>query len=168
MSGKLVGLFILIATAAVAGGVYYAQIYGFYDIVEQEGVALTTLEGDVEPIPFDGFEAIDAESSPIRYRACFDTDLRLPLMTVTYALYEGAEPLNAPGWFDCFDADAIAAELRAGTALAFVGERNFEFGIDRIVVVTDAGRGFVWHQVNDCGDRLYDGSAASDDCPERP
>ncbi len=33
-------------------------------------------------------------------------------------------PLNAPGWFDCFDADAIGEALETGEALAFLGSRD--------------------------------------------
>ena len=89
------------------------------------------------------------------------------MVTETGEIFEDAEPLTAPGWFDCFDAEAIAAELRTGTAIAFTGTRNFEYGIDRVVAITSDGRGYVWHQVNECGDKLYDGTPAGDDCPER-
>ena len=147
---------------------YYAQVYGFYDEVTQADVRLTTnATGTRETILFDAFEGIDAYSSPIRYRACFTTPTSLATLTETYELFDGAEPLNAPYWFDCFDAEALGAELAAGTALAFAGERNFEYGIDRVVAITADGRGYIWHQVNECGDKLYDGSPAGDDCPER-
>ncbi|MEM6308196.1 MAG: DUF6446 family protein, partial [Pseudomonadota bacterium] len=74
---------------------------------------------------------------------------------------------NAPNWFDCFDASQIGADLEQGTATAFTGVRNYEYGIDRVVAIYPDGRGFIWHQINDCGDKLYDGSPASADCPER-
>ena len=169
MSGKLVGLMILVAAAMVGAGVYYAQVFGYYEELpsDQAKVELTTYAGALEPILFSEFRAIDAESSPIRYRACFSTQMSQALLTETYEIYDAAEPLNAPGWFECFDAKALGAEIAAGTATAFVGQRNFEFGIDRIVAITEDGRGYVWHQVNDCGDKLYDGSPKGDQCPER-
>ncbi|MGR3492421.1 MAG: DUF6446 family protein [Shimia sp.] len=168
MSGKIVGMIILLSAALVAGGVYYAQIFGFYDEVAVDEVRLTSLvSGDPEPIVAEVTRAIDAESSPIRYRACFTTPMSHAMLTETYEVFEGAEPLNAPGWFDCFDAEAIGAALREGTAIAFTGQRNIEYGIDRVVAITQDGRGYVWQQINDCGDRLYDGSAAGDDCPPR-
>ena len=167
MSGKIVGLFILIVAAAVGGGVYYAQVYGYYEPVADARVAMTTYQGTVEDILIEDFEAIDAGSSPIRYRACFTTPMSMGLLTETYVPFEDAEPLNAPPWFDCFDAAAIAAELEAGTALAFTGEANFQYGIDRVVAITKDGRGYVWHQVNACGDKLYDGSPAGENCPEK-
>ena len=167
MSGKLVGLFIILASIAVGGGVYYAQVYGYYEEVALEAVELTTFQGSVEPILFEDFEAIDADSSPIRYRACFKTPMSLALLTETYQPFEDAEPLNAPPWFDCFVADKIAKLLDNGNAIAFTGEANFEFGIDRVVAITEDGQGYVWHQVNECGDKLYDGSPAGENCPEK-
>ena len=89
------------------------------------------------------------------------------MLTETFTTLERSEPRNAPEWFVCFDASQIAADIDAGIATAYLGVANFEFGIDRIVAIYDDGRGFVWHQINDCGDKLYDGSQASDECPER-
>ena len=168
MSGKIVGILILLVTVAVGGGVYYAQLYGFYDEVTDQSVQLTSyVSGAPEAILFDDFEAIDAASSPIRYRACFTTTMSTAMLTETYETFEGAEPLNAPPWFDCFDAPEIGAALADGTATAFAGERNIQYGIDRVVAIFDDGRGYVWQQINECGDKLYDGSPAGDDCPER-
>ena len=79
----------------------------------------------------------------------------------------GAAPRNAPPWFDCFDAEAIGEDIRNRRAYVFVSQRNLEFGIDRVVAVTDDGRGYIWHEVNDCGDKAYDGSPLGEDCPER-
>ncbi len=171
MSGKLVSIFILASAALMGGGIYWAYNFWYYEEIAstEASVEITTFAtGEPEPILFDNIQAIDAFSSPIRYRACFTTPMSLAMATETYVPFDGAEPLNAPPWFDCFDAVAIGEALRAGTALAFTGEANIEYGIDRIVVLTDDGRGYVWQQINACGDKLYDGSPASDDCPERP
>lgn len=170
MSGKIIGVMIIVVTAAFAIGVYYAQVYGYYDDVVAVGgdVQLTTLRsGAPEEILFEDFQAIDAESSPIRYRACFTTSQSQAMLTETYEIFEDAEPRNAPYWFECFDAEAIGAALVSGEAIAFVSQRNIEYGIDRVAAIFADGRGYVWHQINDCGDTLYDGSAASDDCPPR-
>ena len=47
-------------------------------------------------------------------RACFTTPLTQATLTETYQLYDRPTPLTAPGWFDCFDADAIGEALLAG------------------------------------------------------
>ena len=126
------------------------------------------VSGEPEPILFDAFQAIDADSSPIRYRACFTTEMSHSLLSETYEPYEKAEPRNAPEWFDCFDAKAIAEEIEAGTALTFLGQKNVHFGVDRIVAITSDGRGYVWHELNDCGDKAYDGTIVGEECPRRP
>jgi hypothetical protein len=168
MSGKLVSGGILAITVAFGIGVYYAQVYGYYETLSQGDVALTSVKsGDSERIPVSTFEGIDANSSPIRYRACFRTPLSTELLAETFTRVANPEPRNAPDWVGCFDANQIGKDLEAGMAIAYMGEANFEFGIDRIVAIYDDGRGFVWHQINDCGDKLYDGSQASDNCPER-
>ncbi|MEO9572507.1 MAG: DUF6446 family protein [Tateyamaria sp.] len=168
MSGKLIGLIILIGSLIGGIALYYLQVYGFYEPVVEAEVQLVSVVSDMpEPITIDDFEAIDAESSPIRYRACFTTDLSLALLTETYVGLADATPRNAPHWFDCFDAEAIAAELDAGTALPFLGEKNIEFGVDRIVAITEDGRGYVWHELNDCGEKAYDGTIVGEECPRR-
>lgn len=168
MSGKIIGIVIMLS--ALIGGIalYYLQVYGFYEEVQTQEVQLVSVVTDMpEPIPFANFEAIDADSSPIRYRACFTTDLSLALLTETYVGLNDVTPRNAPGWFDCFDAPAIAAALDAGTALPFLSQKNVEFGVDRIVAITEDGRGYVWHELNDCGEKAYDGTIVGEECPRR-
>lgn len=170
MNGKIVGIAILISAAVAGAALYYLQIYGFYEEVTAEvtEVRLVSLTSDQpEPIRAEAIEAIDADSSPIRFRACFETPASLPMLTETYVGLDVATPRNAPPWFDCFDAAAIAAELKAGTALPFLGEKNVAFGVDRIVVITDDGRGYIWHELNDCGEKAYDGTIVGEECPKR-
>lgn len=169
MIGRIVISLMLVSALVAGGAIYYLQVYGFYEDVSAEAqVQLTGIvSGEPEAILFEDFRAIDAESSPIRYRACFTTPMSLPLLTETYALYEGAEPRNAPDWFDCFDAEAIGAKIADGSALVFLSEANREFGIDRVVAITDDGQGYVWHEINDCGDKAYDGTPLGEDCPDR-
>ncbi|MEX0284238.1 MAG: DUF6446 family protein [Paracoccaceae bacterium] len=172
MSGRIVGIFIMVAALAAGAALYYLQIYGFYqevadtDAPEIQLVNLAT--GTPEPILYDNFQAIDAESSPIRYRACFTTSHGHPMLTETYELLEDIDPRNAPGWFDCFNAEAIAADLDSGAALLFLGQKNVHFGVDRVVAIHEDGRGWVWHELNDCGEKAYDGTVVGEECPARP
>jgi hypothetical protein len=163
----------LAVTALVAGiALYYLQVYAYYvEVAAEEAgfVQLTSLHtGLPEEILFENFNAIDSDSSPIRFRACFDTTLSQAMLTETYVTYPGAEPLNAPGWFDCFDADAIGQALASGEALAFMGVANIRYGIDRVVAILPDGRGFVWHQINACGAVVFDGDPAPEGCPPPP
>ena len=166
--GKFLAV-LLLGSAVIAGAsMYYLQVYGLYDEVQTRDVQLVSVVDDLlETISFDNFQAIDSQSSPIRYRACFTTDLSIPLLSETYVGLEKASPRNAPKWFDCFDAAAIGAELAAGTAVPFLGQKNVHFGVDRIVAITDDGRGYIWHDLNDCGDKAYDGTIVGEECPGR-
>ena len=90
------------------------------------------------------------------------------MLTETYELLEEATPRNAPGWFDCFDAETLGDDLQSGKALPFMGQKNIAYGVDRIVAITEDGRGYVWHELNDCGKKAYDGTVVGEACPPRP
>ncbi len=164
---------VVILAVALAAGValYYLQVYAFYEEIGPGGprdVVLTPADGGApEPIPHADFRAIDSESSPIRYRACFTTPLALPALDA-YAPYPAAEPLNAPGWFDCFDADAVGEALEDGRAVARLSIRDVTYGIDRVAAILPDGRGVIWHQINECGEVVFDGQPAPEGCPPPP
>ena len=170
--GKFLAILILVCALIGGGAMYYLQVYGYYDEIAASGpddvqaTLLTT--GQPAPLPHSDFQAIDSDSSPIRYRACFRTDLTQDDLTATYQPYPGAVPLLAPKWFDCFDAREIGAALEEGRALAFMGTGNIRYGIDRIIAVMSDGRVFVWHQINRCGEVVFDGQPAPADCPPPP
>jgi hypothetical protein len=166
MTGKLLAILLLPSAVIAGAGMYYLQIYHYYeDVPAQETVTLTRADGGLTQLPVTAFTAIDANSSPIRFRACFTTAARPETMRAER--YAGAVPRTAPFWFDCFDAEAIGAEIDAGRATVFAGQRNLEFGIDRVVAITEDGRGYIWHEINECGDKAYDGSPLGEDCPPR-
>ncbi|MEP2783826.1 MAG: DUF6446 family protein [Pseudoruegeria sp.] len=155
MTGKIAGAAI-VATALIAGiAIYYLQTYAFYEEVsyeEEAGVVLqlTNLVTDTpEPILVDSFQGIDANSSPLRFRACFSTPMSVALLTETFVTYEAAEPTTGPSWFECYDAKQIGADLETGTAFAFLSERDIGDGIDRVIAVYEDGRAYVWHQLNE-------------------
>ncbi len=172
MKGTTVAGFIFAIALLAGAAMYYLQVYAYYEEVPATGtddVQLTALaSGVAEPILYENFQAIDADSSPIRYRACFTTPTSAQTLSETYQAYPGAEPLVAPGWFDCFDAKEVGYALEDGKAAAFMGEENFEYGIDRVVAILPDGRGFVWHQINRCGEVVFDGRPEPEGCPPKP
>jgi hypothetical protein len=172
MMGKFLAVLILAAALIGGGAMYYLQVYGYYDEIAASGpddvMAVALATGQPEPLAHGGFQAIDSDSSPIRYRACFTTALTAAELAATYQPYSGAVPLLAPKWFDCFDAREIGAALEDGQAQAFMGTPDIRYGIDRIFAVMPDGRGFVWHQINRCGEVVFDGQPAPDDCPPPP
>ncbi|PXW70877.1 hypothetical protein C7964_102777 [Loktanella sp. PT4BL] len=160
----------LLAAAVLGGVLYYQQVYAYYDEVQASGdaVRLTSVStGEAEPIVVENFQGIDAISSPLRYRACFETTLSLAMLTETFEIVDNAEPRVAPRWFDCFDAAQIGADLRTD-AIAFMGVENIVYGIDRIVAIYPDGRGYAWHQINECGEVVFDGNRPPEDCPPIP
>ncbi len=163
----------IVLLAVVAGAaLYYFQVYAYYDEVSAEevgGVLLVRADtGAPEPVSFENFRAIDSNSSPVRFRACFDPVASPAALAGTYAAYPRAVPLNAPGWFDCFDAAEIGAALESGAAFALLGVENVTYGIDRVVAVMPDGSARAWHQINRCGAVVFDGNPAPADCPPAP
>jgi len=169
--GKVLSIGILAAALIAGVAMYYLQVYHFYEKVRPASgggtvtMRITLASGETRTLPVRDFEGIDADSSPIRFRACFRTELPPGADPVAYG---AAEPLNAPGWFDCFDAGAIGAALQDGSARAYLSEAHITYGIDRVIAVYPDGRAFAWHQINHCGEVVFDGQPAPDDCPEPP
>ena len=168
---KIIIVGLLMIAVFAGGALYYLQIYAYYDEVAlaADDIQLTSIfTGEPEPILAENVEAIDGDSSPLKFRACFDTALSFGLLTETYTVYESAEPIVAPPWFACFDADQIGEDLASGVALAFLGTPNVQYGIDRVVAVYPDGKAFAWHQINHCGEVVFDGNPAPEDCPPAP
>jgi hypothetical protein len=152
VNGKIIAGFLVISAALAGIAVYYLQEYAFYEPVTfQPGaeILLTTIEGGTpEPILAEGITGIDADSSPLRFRACFTTPMTHAMLSETYVSYPAATPLVAPRWFDCFDATEIGEALVRGEALAFLSEADIHPDVDRVVAVFPDGRAFAWHQLN--------------------
>ena len=163
--GRFLVILLLTSAALAGGGAYYLQVYGFYtQLPEQGSVDLTPIgAASAQAFPVRNFRGIDADSSPIRYRACFDLDADPAQLTP----YPDATPLIAPRWFDCFDAGALTTALEDGRAQAVMGVSHIRYGIDRVVVMMD-GRGYSWQQINPCGTAHFDGDPVPPGCPPPP
>ena len=168
--GKFLAALIVVCALGAGGAIYYLQVYGYYEAVTPVGddVTLTAMDGQVVPIPFADFKAIDADSSPIRYRGCFVTDLSLEELSAEFVAYPNPVPLEGPYWFGCYDADGIGEALEAGKAKAFLSIENIHYGIDRVAAIFPDGHGYIWHQINPCGEVVFDGRPAPEGCPPPP
>lgn len=171
MNGKIVAGFIVVIAAISGIAIYYLQVYGYYyEVTPTPGrdVMLVRADtGEPEPIAYADYRAIDADSSPIRYRACFTTALGPDALDAFVELDSG-EPRVAPGWFDCFDAEAIGTAIEAGELRVFLSAKNIAYGVDRVVAIAPDGRGWAWHELNDCGRKAYDGTVVGEECPPDP
>jgi len=171
---------VAILGSAFFGGVlmYYQLVYAGYaeltlDEVEEIQL-LSVVDGSAEPLLLENFKAIDTVEEGVRlsgaisFRACFDVVQSQAMLSETYQIMEEAVPLNAPSWFDCFDAREVGQSLETGAAIAFLSETNISYGVDRVVAVLPDGRGFAWHQLNACGEAVFEGDNTPDGCPELP
>jgi uncharacterized protein DUF6446 len=172
MNGKIVvsGMAIFIVIFGVA--LWWSQTRAYYEPLSADAPAaqirVTTLAGSLELLPIADFEGIDAFTSPLRFRGCFTTPLSLSEMDQTYQPYPDATPLITPGWFTCFDAETLTNVLQGGTGRAYLGEANYVYGFDRVILITETGQGYAWHQTNACGAAVYDGDPAPEGCPAPP
>lgn len=171
-AGRVLTVFML-ATAVVTGAaIYWLQVYAYYETVTAEAAGevqmVSLVSGEPEVIEYEGFQGIDSDSSPIRFRACFTTPIGQATLSETYVGYPDATPLVAPGWFDCFDAVEVGEALERGEAMAFLGVKDLRYGVDRVVAVMPDGRGFIWHQINDCGAAAFDGNSLPEGCGTPP
>ncbi|MCC6006672.1 MAG: histidine kinase [Rhodobacteraceae bacterium] len=146
MRGRVVGL-VLVLSAMVAGGaMYWLQVYAFYDTPTEAEAALAL--GGV-PLAGSRLEAIDSGSSPIRFRACFRLEGEALADALAAPAHPDPTPLNAPYWFECFEAVQIGADLQSGAARAVMATRDIADGVDRVLAVYPDGRAFAWHQLNE-------------------
>ena len=156
-SGKFVAGGI-VAVALIGGAaMWYLQVYGYYrDVTLGQGAlneGLTTMQlvdaaGEYVVLEPRGFQGIASDSSPIRFRACMTLDDPAAAVATARPAPE-AVPLVAPFWFDCFDAEALGADLEAGRAEAVLAEPDYLNGIDRVLAIYPDGRAYAWHQLNE-------------------
>ena len=163
--GRFAILLILLACIAGGWGIWYTQQRAFWAPVEGPvTLTLMTPEGP-RPIDAGGVSVIRSSSSPLGFRACFGHSEDLSTLAGQEPP-EGA-PTVAPAWFDCFDADAIGALIAVGEAKTFLAYQDAAYGVDRVIALASDGRGWAWHELNECGDRDYSGTPVGRDCPDR-
>ena len=138
MSGRRLVIDFLLFTAAFTVALLYFQLFAFYERTEGPG-------GLALSVPVAAWQGIDATSSPLKLRGCFETDPA----AVALDPAPDAEPLNAPFWFRCFDARAISQDLDAGRATAYAVGRDAPEGFDLMLAVYPDGRAFLWRQLNE-------------------
>ena len=131
------GVFLAMFTAAL----WYTQFHAYYREMPAETVVMGVY-------PVSEWTGIDATSSPLKKRVC----LRVSEETAQRIHDEqfelnGAEPLVAPGWFECFDARQIARDLEAGVAQFYLIGPSESEGVDEFLALYPDGRGYIWPQL---------------------
>ncbi|MCG6110951.1 MAG: DUF6446 family protein [Paracoccus sp.] len=144
--GKIAAVGLLVATVAAGGGMWYAQEYGYYDSIDPATVTLeVATPAGQQPLTIADVEAIDAGSSPLRWRACAKAS-DIPADAIPFP---DATPLIGPRWFDCFDARQIGADLESGAARAVLSVEDIRPDVDRVLAIYPDGRVYGWHQYLD-------------------
>jgi len=145
MTGRRLAVGLVAFAALFGAALWWVQTRAFYE--ESEAVSIAMLRDEYPAIEW---RQIDAPTSPLKMRAC----LRMAPETAGRLrddLYEiaDAEPLVAPGWFDCFDAERISRDLAEGPANGYrLGPSGFD-GVDVYLALYPNGRGYVWRQLNE-------------------
>jgi hypothetical protein len=137
MSGRILIIGFLAFVAVFAAALWYFQTRAYYEEVSADSVEIAG-----QSYPVSDWRGIDAPTSPLKLRACFQLD-EAPDAPVA----EDAGPLVAPDWFDCFDAQALQSALENGEATAYLAAPG-EFGAtNRIVARFPDGRAYMWRQL---------------------
>ena len=156
MSGRILAGGLVLFALIFGAALWWFQTRGFYEETVRSEVIIAGAA-----IPVTGYRGIDADTSPLKLRSCFIAD------PIAGPAPEAPEPLVAPGWFDCFDAEAIDADLASGAARAVLAAFNAPYGFDRIIVQYPDGRAYQWRQINKCGKAAFDGDPLPEGCPPK-
>ncbi len=143
-TGTLLGAGIVGIGLAFGVGLWYAQQIGYYEPVT--GLESVTVGG--QPFAVTGYEGTDGTTSPLKLRGCF----RLADPAAALAAGEPAPdavPLTTPDWIECFDEEAILADIRGGRAATVMAGLDEGDGADLFMAIYPDGRGYSWRMPND-------------------
>ncbi len=155
MTGKRLIILFVIFITVFAAGLYYANSYAYYKKTEHAQFNIAGL--DVQ-----NYTQIDASSSPIKFRACFELKGNAEL----YGEEGAPTPLVAPHWFDCFNAKQLTTDLEEGRVNAVAYDFNQPYGVTSYIIAYPDGRAFAWRQLNECGESKFKGEDPPEYCEE--
>ena len=141
MSGRTLMAGLLVTLAIFGVALWWFQTRAFYTEFTTDTITVAGAE-----IPVTGFQGIDANTSPIKLRACMTVN---PEDFTNAPPAPNAVPLVAQSWFDCFNAKMLSRALDAGEAEAFLAASEEFDGTERIIAVYPDGRAFMWRQLTD-------------------
>ena len=143
LSGKLVGGGIVAIGLVFGAGLWFAQQQSYYD--EVEGLDSVTVGG--EDFAVSGYRGLDGRS-PLKLRGCFTLD-RPEAAIAAGEPASDAVPLVTPDWFECYEEEAILADLRSGEATAIMAGADEGDGADLFMAIYPDGRAYSWRQPNE-------------------
>ncbi|RMH49845.1 MAG: histidine kinase [Alphaproteobacteria bacterium] len=140
MSGRAVVAGLLGFAAVFAVALWWFQTRAHYR--EVSGLAAISVAGRMLPVA--EYRGLDG-NSPLKLRGCMRLD---PAALDGLPPAPDAAPLGTPAWFDCFDPEAIAADLAAGRARAVLAAADQPQDFDIILAYYPDGRAYLWRQLN--------------------
>ena len=161
MNGRLAMSVLLVFALIFGAALWWFQTRAYYEKVD--GLTEVSAYGDAFPV--SNYTSIDAHTSPLKFRACFTVDWDY---WPSDKYKDVAEPLTTPDWFDCFDADQIAADIQGDLATAILADDNTPYGFSTFIAQYEDGRAFMWRQINACGKASFAGDDLPEDCPPPP
>ncbi|PCH93309.1 MAG: hypothetical protein COB84_09650 [Rhodobacteraceae bacterium] len=158
MNGKII-ITAMLTFAVVAGiGLWYSIERAYYTRVS--GVTHVIAYGDSFAV--SNYTGIDADTSPLKMRACFDVDWDY-IPTTQYK--DEATPLRAPRFFKCFDAGQMTQDLARDKATAILANENTPYGFNTYIAQYPDGKAYMWRQINACGEAKFSGDDLPEGCP---
>jgi len=139
VAGGIVGIGLIFGI-----GLWYAQQRSYYEPV----TGLESVQVAGQDFAVTDYEGTDGTRSPLKLRGCF----RLADPSAALAAGElapGAVPLTTPDWIECFNEEAILADLNAGRATAIMAGEDEGDGADLFMAIYPDGRGYSWRLAND-------------------
>lgn len=144
VSGKLIAGGIVAIGAVFGIGMWYSQVYAYYE--EVTGITEVTVGG--EPFNVSDYVGINAPTSPLKMRGCFTFENPKGAIVAGQRATD-ATPLKPPHWFDCFDPEQITADIDAGEAIPIMAGKDEGDGADLYMAIYTDGRAYRWRQPND-------------------
>lgn len=143
-TGRLVVLGIAAATVLAGGVVYYLETFVHYQRVAD----VKEVSVGARAFAVSDYDGLTNDTLPLRLRGCFQVAEPEAVLSAGPPARHPT-PFGAPGWFACWDAAELDADLKAGRAQAVVAEVSGEgkFEMERVVAVYPDGRAFQWRRL---------------------
>ena len=128
----------MVVFAAIFGvGLWYSTNFAYYE----KSTDVSEISAFGEKIAVSDYLGIDADTSPLKMRACFTVDFAMD----AYSEYRAdGEPLIAPTWFECFNAEQISKDIAAGNAVVLRARANEPYGFTQFIAHYPDGRAYMW------------------------
>ena len=158
MKGSFLITILLVIAGTMGIGLWYTIEKAYY--VNVTDISEINVGGTIRKV--QNYNGIDADTSPLKLRACFDVDWEYNF-SVDYKKI--ATPLIAPKAFSCFDAKKIGFDIQAENASVILADVNNPFGFDKYIVQYPDGKSYMWRQINECGKAHFAGDPLPVGCP---